>query len=115
LPFVKGRKKTGGRAPGVPNKRTLQFQEKLQEVGLDPLKAIAELAPKLPPERLVPTLLKLLEFQYPIVKAQEAKSEIQRELDERIEKQNLEYHLESEEREKKAKEAEEERQRFLKS
>lgn len=39
--------KKGGRPKGVPNKRTLEIQERLEAMGCDPLTGLAEIAQQL--------------------------------------------------------------------
>jgi len=37
-------RKTGGRQPGTPNKRTLDIQTKLERLGCDPIEGMAKIA-----------------------------------------------------------------------
>lgn len=37
-------RKTGGRGPGVPNRRTAEVQQRLAELGCDPIEGMARLA-----------------------------------------------------------------------
>jgi hypothetical protein len=67
--FKSGHIKIGGRKKGVPNKRSLGFLKNLEELGLDPIKIIAENIHQLDPQRKVQASLQLLDFVYPKRKA----------------------------------------------
>lgn len=62
-----GLPKTGGRKKGTPNKATLNFAEKLEAVGWDPIKGLAEIATNLknPPELRARCHLEALPYLYP--------------------------------------------------
>lgn len=44
MPKVAQRRKTGGRVAGTPNKRTLDIQQRLDELKCDPIEGMAKLA-----------------------------------------------------------------------
>ncbi len=74
---TKGSPKTGGRIKGMPNKRTLIFQEALDYLGVDILARLAELLPTLEPAKRADVLLQLMAYQYPKRKAVEVTSSTQ--------------------------------------
>lgn len=65
----KGLAKTGGRKKGTRNKKTRDLESFLEKSGLNIPEKIMELIPSIEPEQQVHTLLKLMEFIYPKVKA----------------------------------------------
>jgi len=64
MPFEKGRQKTGGRKPGVPNKRTA-FVEQLEAQGFDITQEAIRLFHALEDKDKTPLLVKMLEFVFP--------------------------------------------------
>lgn len=59
--------KTGGRRPGVPNKRTFELADKLSALGIDPVAQLAQIvsAPDTPPELRARVACELLAYVYP--------------------------------------------------
>jgi hypothetical protein len=68
MPFEAGRPKTGGRQAGVVNKKT-QMREALEDLGVDPLKALIDLIPQLEPDEQAQHFKDLLAYLYPKRKA----------------------------------------------
>jgi hypothetical protein len=62
-------KKYGGRKKGTPNKASKELREDLEKLGLDVPKAIVELLPYLDYAEKAQTLLGLLPYIYPKLKA----------------------------------------------
>jgi hypothetical protein len=61
------RRKTGGRQPGVPNRRTLELAERLEAAGFDPVQVIIDVASNAAstPELRLRAASELLPFLYP--------------------------------------------------
>lgn len=57
--------KTGGRKKGVPNKRTLQLTEALENLNFDVIERLAVLMPELTYEKQVDVCLGLMPYLYP--------------------------------------------------
>lgn len=70
------KQKTGGRAKGTPNKRTLDFESRIQELGLDPLENLCKLLPHLPDAQQAKIYITLLDYVYPRRKSVEAPSNL---------------------------------------
>lgn len=64
-------RKTGGRRPGTPNKRSGVISERFEELGLDPLEGLIDIArdPKTDVELRARILLDLIGYLYPKRKA----------------------------------------------
>lgn len=65
----KGGKKFGGRQKGTPNKTTLILKDILDDLQINVPKQLAELLPKLKPEKQADVLCELLQYIYPKRKA----------------------------------------------
>ena len=63
--------KTGGRRAGTPNRRTLELVERLEQLGCDPLAAVANIASdaSIAPELRLRAAGELLPYLYPRRKA----------------------------------------------
>lgn len=59
--------KTGGRVAGIPNKRTLDLQERLEALGVDPLAGLAAIAKDMtaPLDLRAKVMTDLLQYVYP--------------------------------------------------
>ena len=73
-----GLPKTGGRRKGTPNRRTMELQERIEELlgGNDLPGAILAKAKKLPPHQQVQILMELMPYVYPRKKATEIKGDL---------------------------------------
>jgi hypothetical protein len=69
--FKDGHDRVGGRAKGVPNKRTLDLMARLEEHGIEPVREILALMPELSPKEQVDVYRDLLTYLYPKRKALE--------------------------------------------
>lgn len=72
MPFKPGKKKTGGRKAGTPNKPTAELREALTELGIDPTAQLAEVLSQLEPKDKANVLVRLMAFIFPQRKAIEA-------------------------------------------
>lgn len=63
--------KTGGRVAGTPNKKTQDLQERLQELGVDPVTGLAAIAKDItaPLELRAKVQMELMAYMYPKRKA----------------------------------------------
>jgi hypothetical protein len=67
-------RKTGGRKKGVPNKDTLNLEERLRELKFDPVAELIVALSTQPPYQQVDSILKMWEFLYPKRKQMELSS-----------------------------------------
>lgn len=72
--------KTGGRKAGTPNKNSLKFAERLEEVGIDLIDEIYKTLPSLLPEEKVRALISMLKYAYPTLKSIELQVESEKAL-----------------------------------
>jgi len=72
MSFEPGRQKTGGRKKGVPNRKSLDFAKRLEELGVDPVKEIANRISSLNDADAVSAYSQLLPYLYPKRKSVEA-------------------------------------------
>lgn len=98
MSFKVGRQKTGGRQIGTPNKRTSHLVDVLNEMDVDPVRAIMELLPALEPKEQVDVYRDLMTYLYPKRKAIEHNHNIEsitiNEMsDEELEKASYEAYL----------------------
>ena len=72
--------RTGGRKPGVPNKRTVELAERLDALGLDPVLGLAKIAedPTASLELRAKVLADLMSYMYPRRKALDVSAAAQR-------------------------------------
>jgi hypothetical protein len=70
-------RKTGGRAKGTPNKKTLEVQERLAEMGCDPIEGMARIAldESNPPELRGKMFAELAQYLHPKRRATEIKTD----------------------------------------
>lgn len=70
-------KKTGGRKPGTPNRRTVELAERLEAFGCDPVAGMAQIAmdPRNPPELRGRMYAELAGYLYPKRKAVEMRTD----------------------------------------
>lgn len=80
------RQKTGGRVAGTPNRRTLELQERLEALGVDPLEGLAEIAKDVtaPIEIRARVQMELLQYLFPKRKALEVSNKTQQPISIRI-------------------------------
>lgn len=76
MSFEEGHPKLGGRVKGTPNKRTSQITDILNEMNVDPVRAILELIPGLEPKEQVDVYLDLMTYIYPKLKAVQFSGEL---------------------------------------
>ena len=71
MPRPEGYKKTGGREKGTPNRKSLEIQEVLFNLGVDVVGQLVELLPELDADKRASVLLDLMHYIYPKRKAVE--------------------------------------------
>lgn len=70
MPFTPGRKKTGGRKPGTPNRTTAQLRDLLTATLEDELLRLPELLEALEPAKRIEALIRMLPYRLPRVQGE---------------------------------------------
>lgn len=79
-------RKTGGRQPGTPNKRTQELQDRLEALGVDPVEGLAAIAADVSAslELRARVQMELMAYVYPKRRALEVNAQPQRPISIRI-------------------------------